>query len=54
MGQVIKSKKVSYGLIEIRETGIGHARYGIYVNGSLKEYSNDLSFLTNLFNNKYY
>lgn len=54
MGKLIKAKQVSYGLVELRETGMSSARYGIYVNGSLKEYSNDLSFMINLFDRKYY
>jgi hypothetical protein len=48
----LKAKKVSYGLVELRDD-CGAARYGIYVNGKLKEYSNDLQFLIGVFDSKY-
>lgn len=42
METVIKSKVVSYGLVELRDAGAASPRYRIYVAGELKEYSDDL------------
>ena len=47
----LKSKSVSYGLVELRQEGY---MYCIYVNGELKEYSQNLDFLMRLFETKYY
>lgn len=54
METTLKSKRVSYGTVELRDGGATSPRYRIYVNGQLKEYSEDLYFLTSEFNNKYY
>ena len=54
METVIKSKTVSYGRVELRDAGAVSPRYRIYVNGQLKEYSDDLSFMTSTFDRKYY
>ena len=54
MAVTIKSKYVSYGLVEIKYSGSYSPRYGIYVNGELKEYSDDLNYLMGLFDRKYY
>ena len=43
METVIKSKVVSYGLVELRDAGATSPRYRIYVAGQLKEYSDDLN-----------
>ena len=50
----LKSKRVSYGLVELRDAGAVSPRYCIYVNGQLKEYSDDLYGLTRIFNSRYY
>lgn len=50
----IKSKSVSYGLVELRDEGTCSPRYRIYVNGSLKEQSDDLNFMIQTFDRKYY
>lgn len=42
----LKGKRTSYGLVEIREQG---SRYGIYVNGELKESSSDLNYILQRF-----
>jgi len=39
---VLKSKKSSYGYIELRQESIG---YCLYINGSMKSYSSDLAFM---------
>lgn len=54
MAVVIKVKQVSYGLVELRDNGSGNPRYVIYVNGKSREYSNDLAYMINLFDSKYY
>ena len=54
MSTLLKSKRVSYGLVELRDHGASSPRYGIYVNGQLKEYSNNLSFLIETFDRKYH
>ena len=50
----IKSKRVSYGLVELRDAGTSSPRYRIYVNGDLKEQSDDLNTISQIFNSKYY
>ena len=40
---VLKSKRSSYGLVEIRETASGW--YALYIDGDLKEQSPDLSYI---------
>jgi hypothetical protein len=46
----LKSKRVSYGIVEIRETSSG---YGLYINDKLKMQSSDLSFILNEYNKLY-
>ena len=50
----LKSKRVSYGLVELRDAGAANPRYRIYVNGQLKQYSEDLNFLMREFDRTYY
>lgn len=50
----IKAKQVSYGLVEIKDHGAQSPRYAIYVNGQIKEYSDDLTTLLRIFETKYY
>jgi hypothetical protein len=53
--RVLASKAVSYGLVLLVEWGgMASLRYGILVNDVIKAQSNDLTFLTNEFNNKYW
>ena len=54
MRTVLKSKRVSYGLVELIDGGTSYARYRIEVNGGIKEVSDDLTFLSRLFEEKYY
>ena len=54
MQTVVKSKRVSYGWVEIRDSGPQSPRYGIYLDGRLREYSDDLNYLISVFNNNYY
>ena len=54
MDSVLKAKRVSYGLVELVDSGNSWARYSIRVNGSIKEVSDDLNFLVNTFDSKYY
>lgn len=45
MGEkVIKSKRTSYGLIEVRESGV-LGWYALYINGELKEQSADKDYI---------
>lgn len=39
MASVIKSKRTSYGTVELRDHGAQSPRYAIYVNGQIKEIS---------------
>lgn len=41
---VLKSKRTSYGLIEVRDSSIA-GWYALYINGQLKEQSADLNFI---------
>ena len=41
---VIKSKRSSYGLVEIRNSSI-LGWYALYINGDLKEQSADLNYI---------
>lgn len=55
MSKVLKAKRVSYGLVELIDTeSAWSSRYVIQVNGSTKEQSSDLTYMTNTFNNKYH
>ncbi len=42
--KVIKSKRTSYGLIEVRESGV-LGWYALYINGELKEQSADKDYI---------
>lgn len=50
----IKAKQVSYGLVELKDHGPSSPRYAIYVNGQIKEISDDLNFMIRTFDQKYY
>lgn len=50
----LKSKRVSYGLVELRDAGTHSPRYRIYVNGQLKEQSDDLNTIISIFDSRYY
>ena len=42
MGQLLKSKTTSYGLVELRQEG---TMYVLYLNGSIRSQSADLNFM---------
>jgi len=50
----ILSKQVSYGKVEIRDHGAQSPRYSIWVNGQIKEYSDDYSTIKSIYDSKYY
>ena len=50
----ILSKHVSYGKVEIRDHGPQSPRYSIWVNGQIKEYSDDYSTIKSIYDSKYY
>lgn len=54
METTIRSKRVSYGLVELRDAGTLSPRYRIYVNGRLKEQSDDLNTVLRIFDTRYY
>lgn len=54
MRTVLKSKRVSYGYVELVDAGTTWARYRIELNGNLQEVSDDLSYMSRLFDTKYY
>lgn len=41
---LLKSKRTSYGLVEVRESSIT-GWYALYINGELKEQSADLEYI---------
>lgn len=51
MDRILKAKTVSYGLVEVRQSG---SLYSIWVNGQIKEVSSDLTFILQTFERKYY
>ena len=51
---IIKTKVVSYGTIQIRDAGAISPRYSILVNGEVKEYSDDLKTIEDIYDRKYY
>ncbi|MBR3460133.1 MAG: hypothetical protein IKH21_04975 [Clostridia bacterium] len=53
MERTIKSKRVSYGLVEIRDAGAVSPRYRLYVAGQLAEYSDNLSTIIDCYNRRY-
>lgn len=54
METTIRSKVVSYGLVEIRDAGPASPRYRLYVAGQLKQCSDDLSSLIWEYDHTYY
>ena len=51
MATVLKAKTVSYGLVEVCQSG---SSYYIQVNGQIKEQSSDLTYIIQVFESKYY
>lgn len=43
-----KSKRTSYGIAEVRDSGVS-GWYALYVNGELKEQSANLSYILSAF-----
>lgn len=54
MERILKEKRVSYGKVELRDAGAVSPRYRIYLNGTLREYSDNLYDLQRIFDTKYY
>ena len=54
MAITIRAKRVSYGLVELKDKGPSSPRYAIYVNGQIKEISDNLDFMIQTFDQKYY
>lgn len=54
MNTVLKSKRVSYGYVELVDGGTSYARYCIFLNGKIQEVSDDLAHLKRLFDTKYF
>ncbi len=50
----IKIKTVSYGTVELRDNGAQSPKYSIWVNGELKEISDDLDFMIRTYDSKYH
>ena len=46
---MLKSKRTSYGLIEIRDSSIS-GWYALYINGDFKEQSADLAYIQKQYN----
>ena len=53
MAVTIRAKRVSYGLVELKDNGPSSPRYAIYVNGQIKEISDNLDFMIQTFDQKY-
>ncbi len=53
MERTLKSKVVSYGLVEVRDGGTLSPRYRLYVAGQLKEVSDSLSVILSCFERYY-
>lgn len=53
METTIKSKMLSYGLVEVRDAGAKSPRYRLYVAGQLKSYSDSLSTILSEFDKLY-
>ena len=53
MEQTIKSKSLSYGLVEVRDAGAVSPRYRLYLNGTLKEYSDSLDTIMRCYDRYY-
>ena len=54
MEYVIDEKKVSYGYVKLVDAGNLSPRYRIYLNGQLREQSDDLSTVKRIFEKDYY
>ena len=54
MAAALRSKRVSYGIVEVVDHGVSSIRYSIRVNGQIREQSNDLNFIVRTFDSKYY
>lgn len=54
METTIKSKRVSYGLVEIRDAGTLSPRYRLYVNGELKKQSDSFDTIMWEYDHTYY
>ena len=54
MATTIKSKKVSYGKIELKDHGGQSPRYSIWVDGVIHEVSDDYDFIEKTFDSKYH
>lgn len=52
--KVLKSKSVSYGFVQLIDNESTWARYHIEVNGEIKEVSENLNFIADVFERKYY
>lgn len=46
----LKSKVVSYGLVEVVDAGTAGSRYRLYVAGQLKEVSDNLNTILSCYN----
>jgi len=54
MATTLKSKRLSYGLVELREEIMyGTATYVLYVNGQVKSSSQDLNYMIGEYNRLY-
>jgi hypothetical protein len=51
---VLKCKRVSYGLVELHDSGSTWARYSIRVNGTVHEVSDNLQEIMHIYDTKYY
>ena len=54
MATTIKSKRVSYGTIELKDHGGQSPRYSIWVDGVIHEVSDDYDFMEKTFDSKYH
>lgn len=52
--KVLMEKRVSYGTVKLIDNQTARARYRIEVNGEIKEVSDDLKFMKETFEKKYY
>ena len=53
-GKVLASKKLSYGTVELYDSGNSWARYSIRLNGKVREVSDDLDSLKKIYEKNYY
>lgn len=54
MEKILKTKKVSYGTVVLKDHGNSSPRYAIYVNGEIKEISDNRDFMIRTFDTKYH